>query len=463
MNENIRISVIIPIYNTEEYLEECLESILAQTVPFYEIILINDGSTDKSAEICKSYCVRYSNIRLVEQSNQGQGNARNRGIQMASGDYIVFIDSDDKVFENMNETIIKNLSQNPVDVLYFSADIKDDIGTYSEKNDYIRRNDICDMTLTGVDFFVRTYQDNNYIVSPCLAAYDRSFIVDKKITFPTRIVYEDIPFFLHVTMCAQRIRCVTDKLYIRRYRKCSTTTGKITKKKCQDHMTMQCEVWKILKANNMLCEHRVLIKKYIICYVLRLKNMLEQYGEATGKEADYVEDFIRYWGQLWNYENIGWNDIYPMMCLRKLGKGESEENSESCRLFFAEVEKKAKNLAESKLKRLPLQERRRIGIYGLGKHTEVLLKWYEDLIGAIGADIYFIASQKTMDTFWGKIVIGGDAIPFDTDAIIISSKRYEEEMISTLRESQVDFCEIITIYDPEDEYDLPAIDEVLQL
>ena len=94
---NNLITVIVPIYNAELYLEKCLESLVCQTVAFDEIILINDGSTDESSSICDKYCGTYEYFKLVKQENKGQGTARNRGIWQAKGDYILFVDSDDYV------------------------------------------------------------------------------------------------------------------------------------------------------------------------------------------------------------------------------------------------------------------------------------------------------------------------------------------------------------------------------
>ena len=91
------ISIIVPVYNVEEYLEECIESIRQQTFTDFEVILVNDGSTDYSKEICEEYCRKDSRFRLINQENQGQSIARNRGIAESTGEFIVFIDSDDIV------------------------------------------------------------------------------------------------------------------------------------------------------------------------------------------------------------------------------------------------------------------------------------------------------------------------------------------------------------------------------
>ncbi len=100
-----KLTVIVPVYNVEKYLDECISSLLSQTEAFDEIILINDGSTDQSEKICEKYCLEYSCIRLMSQGNRGQGAARNKGIVNATGDYVIFVDSDDYVSLDMGRKI----------------------------------------------------------------------------------------------------------------------------------------------------------------------------------------------------------------------------------------------------------------------------------------------------------------------------------------------------------------------
>ena len=100
------ISVIVPVYNVEEYLEECLESISHQTYTDIEVILVNDGSTDGSREICERYCEKDIRFRLINQENQGQSVARNRGFKESVGQYIMFVDSDDVINTNVLEVLL---------------------------------------------------------------------------------------------------------------------------------------------------------------------------------------------------------------------------------------------------------------------------------------------------------------------------------------------------------------------
>ena len=100
------ISVIVPVYNVEEYLEECLESIKQQTFTDIEVILVNDGSTDGSREICERFCQKDSRFKLINQENQGQSVARNRGVKESVGKFIMFVDSDDVINKNLLEVLL---------------------------------------------------------------------------------------------------------------------------------------------------------------------------------------------------------------------------------------------------------------------------------------------------------------------------------------------------------------------
>ena len=98
-----KVSVIVPVYNAKKYIEQCVESILSQTLKEMELILVNDGSTDNSLEIIKKYEKQYNNVIVIDQSNQGVMNARCNGYEKASGEYIAFVDNDDVVDSEMYE------------------------------------------------------------------------------------------------------------------------------------------------------------------------------------------------------------------------------------------------------------------------------------------------------------------------------------------------------------------------
>lgn len=123
------ISIIIPVYNVEKYLHQSIESIICQNFNDYEIILINDGSTDQSASICDSYCVNHKNVKVIHKINEGVGIARNEGVSNAKGTYIYFLDSDDYVETNFFEIIVPLTKLNH-DIIQFGFNRVNNEGTY---------------------------------------------------------------------------------------------------------------------------------------------------------------------------------------------------------------------------------------------------------------------------------------------------------------------------------------------
>lgn len=123
MNDNVFLSVIVPVYNCEKYLDECLASLTRQGLKDneYEVLVVNDGSTDKSAEIILSYCEKYQNFHLLNQENQGVSAARNKGLESARGKYITFVDSDDYLADNSYLSVVSLIEKKNFKCFYFGA------------------------------------------------------------------------------------------------------------------------------------------------------------------------------------------------------------------------------------------------------------------------------------------------------------------------------------------------------
>lgn len=116
MKQSIRISIIVPVYNVEKYLEVCIDSLLEQTYKNIEIIMVDDGSTDRSKEICDEYAYKYDNCKVIHKKNSGLGMARNTGMEHMTGEYVIFIDSDDWAMPDMIENLLNALIKNKVDM-----------------------------------------------------------------------------------------------------------------------------------------------------------------------------------------------------------------------------------------------------------------------------------------------------------------------------------------------------------
>ncbi len=133
----VKISVIIPVYNVEMYLDTCIASVTRQTYSKFEIILVDDGSTDNSSKICRMWEQNDSRIRYFGQENKGLGNARNQGIDIAKGDYILFLDSDDWLINDCIEKIVREIDKNEKDILLYNTKY------YKTENEYMYSTQYC--------------------------------------------------------------------------------------------------------------------------------------------------------------------------------------------------------------------------------------------------------------------------------------------------------------------------------
>lgn len=212
-----KVSVIIPVYNTASYLQECLDSVLNQSFEDFEIICVNDGSTDSSLEILESYALKDDRIQIINQSNKGLGAARNIAIDRASGEYVLFLDSDDYIDQDTLLELYDLASRKSLDLLIFKL-INFDNETYEEsKASYFEmkflNNLIGDKTFNWQDIKNKMF---DMVVTAPGKLFKRDLI--KNIEFPENIVFEDSLFFFKVIFKAKNIYFYDKHLYHRRIR-----------------------------------------------------------------------------------------------------------------------------------------------------------------------------------------------------------------------------------------------------
>lgn len=212
MGSDITISAVVPVYNVEDYLADCLESIAKQTVPFNEVIMINDGSTDSSGKICGEYCERYHYFKLINQKNAGLSEARNAGIRFSKGDYIIFIDSDDFIRKDMTTQLQKVLQNNVYDAVFYNADVCYEKRTGESSNYFKMGRRFYKRDMAGIDYLLESFP-RNYVVSACVAIYKLKFLQDNEIYFPKGVYFEDHAFCLEAYIMAGKIRCIDEVLY----------------------------------------------------------------------------------------------------------------------------------------------------------------------------------------------------------------------------------------------------------
>lgn len=204
-----KVSIIVPIYNVERYLDRCMDSLLHQTLEDIELILVDDGSPDQCPQMCEKYAELDSRVKVVHKKNAGLGLARNSGLGIATGEYVAFIDSDDFVDLDMYGTLYAETEKYPYDAVYCGYNVEVFPGKFEPREVYeknlLKKSEITDFLaeMTAAPVSVRQYRRINMAV--WRAIYRRELLVSRKIQFHSEreILSEDIvfdyDFFEHCT------------------------------------------------------------------------------------------------------------------------------------------------------------------------------------------------------------------------------------------------------------------------
>lgn len=222
----VKVSVVIPVYNVEDFLGECLDSILNQTLEDIEVICVNDGSPDRSLEILNEYASKDSRMTVLDQENGGHAVATNRGMKLAKGKYIFFMDSDDILELNALEETYKVAEERNVDFVIFQAiNYYMDTGELVEQENY-SMNELADFVGDSV-FNYRDIRDYIFsiTVTPWSKLYNREFVMKNNITYPEGLVFDDNVFFYDTLFAADRITFLRKHLFKRRWYSSSSTTS----------------------------------------------------------------------------------------------------------------------------------------------------------------------------------------------------------------------------------------------
>lgn len=219
------ISVIIPVYNVEEYLRECIDSVLSQTYENYEIILVNDGSTDSSGKICDEYAEGYQHITVIHKENSGPSKTRNVGLEAAKGEYIYFLDSDDYIDKKTFEKLLYVNKTEDADIVFFDGhSFADPEEAFHVKQGYVRRNKY--KTDIGYNVLTELTKNKDFHCAIYLMLIRRSVLLNNNINFlESAYCSEDMLFTYQLFCVAQRVAQCPEVLYYRRYRKSSIVTS----------------------------------------------------------------------------------------------------------------------------------------------------------------------------------------------------------------------------------------------
>jgi len=216
-----KVSIIVPVYNVEKYFQQCVNSLLNQTLADIEIILVNDGSSDNCPAMCDAYSKQDHRIKIIHKKNEGLGYARNSGIEIATGEYIAFVDSDDYVELNTYQKVYDLATDTKTDIVYFTYQRFDNHGniwtkTSSSKQIQLHKHiEIRELMLDMVANRPKAKRDSDITCSSCCALYSNDLIQKHKLRFKSEreLISEDRLFNLDYLSHSSRVIIVPDAFY----------------------------------------------------------------------------------------------------------------------------------------------------------------------------------------------------------------------------------------------------------
>ena len=215
-----KISVIVPVYNVEKYLHRCVDSLLSQSYTNIEIILINDGSADKSGEICDEYAKKDSRIRVMHQEYNGVADARNKGVAMATGDYIIFLDGDDEADNEYIGKLYKTLKENDLDIAQACL-------LRIRNGQPINKLDVKEgvRIFNGMEMQMKTFDRDRYFCNVVCGKLFKKGLFEG-LSFPYGRINEDESMIYLLTFRSKRVGIIDDYLYYYHYNGDSITEKK---------------------------------------------------------------------------------------------------------------------------------------------------------------------------------------------------------------------------------------------
>ena len=283
-----KVSVIIPVYNVQNYLKLCLDSIINQKLKEIEIICVNDGSTDNSLLLLKEYSKIDNRIMIISQRNRGLSEARNTGVKFSNGEFIYFIDSDDYLELNALFELYQYAKKYNLDIIYFqSSSFKNKDNKKSDKFisvnniDYnINEKDI----ITGIYLYVRLRKNGKYNPAVWRLFLKRKFYVDAKLSFYPGILHEDVLFTLTAFLLAKRTYYINKVYHHYSIREGSIIQTKKNVKNLYGYFISYCEIVKFIGKRKL----KKKVKKLINLYLIYIKQLLKKYMKIISKKEKII-------------------------------------------------------------------------------------------------------------------------------------------------------------------------------
>lgn len=319
-----KISVIVPVYNVERFLRECLDSLVNQTLKELEFICVNDGSTDGSLAILEEYAAKDDRFVIISQKNQGQGIARNNALEIARGEYIAFVDPDDWIELNVFEVLYDKFVKTGVDVIYFDYDIYSEAGKLRSKREFknLVKRDFHYSIKNGDIFNWHDIPKKNLTMTVCIwdKAYKTDFIKKNNIKFAPNTMGEDHIFSLSANLLADKILYINRHFYHYRTRKGSAINKASDENFCIFNNVRLLK--EFLVSNNLYAEYEKVFKEYEIrCYLWHYRNIPENSIERYLKKCEELltpEEYKKLLQKI-NSGSTFWERIFSVKNQKRLG------------------------------------------------------------------------------------------------------------------------------------------------
>lgn len=265
----MKLSIIIPVYNVEAYLLECLDSVYNQSLEDCEVIAVNDGATDSSRQLLATYQLHHPELIIIDQENKGLSGARNTGMKHAKGDYLYFLDSDDYMLPNAIKTIKEAIQTSNAEVIGFNA-------TKNATSLYIPSFNVDNVNKTGIDYFVDFYKMNgNYpSINVPVYVYESLFLNNINIIFKEGLYHEDILFSIFVLYKANKVNAFNFPIFNYRQNREGSITTNVKLKNIIDRSSICRELNDFFEANKnqSIYFYNLLFHQYLFNNIQAIEN-----------------------------------------------------------------------------------------------------------------------------------------------------------------------------------------------
>ncbi len=298
--ENYFLSLIIPVYKVEKYLNQCVDSVICQNIKDIEIILVDDGSPDNSGKICDEYANKYDYIKVIHKENGGLSSARNAGLKVSSGEYVAFMDSDDWWNEKVNvNSLLEKVKSNKDTEIFFYLPIY-----YTEGKGFYSKKSFEDLDKRFIDNDIRFYYQNlinfgSIGISACCKFIKKDFLLKNNLFFLEGILSEDCEWTIRAMRNLSKFKLFYEPLYVYRKERTGSISNSIKKKNIDDLLSIVLSSIKFNKENT----NELLNEEYGYCaYIWSMALGLN--GKLTKKEQKEEKPIFKKTSFVCKYANV---------------------------------------------------------------------------------------------------------------------------------------------------------------